>query len=1058
MTDAPDAQDAFPASGFAAPEADTSGADALSGFLDDAFEGEVDPFRDHADLRVAAVVVGHDGEPWLPVTLAALRAQDRPVDAVVAVDTGSRDATGALLREALGTDRVLALPREASFGAAVAAGAEAAGPVDWIWVLHDDCAPRSDALRRLLDAAQDRVGAAIVGPKVLGWADRTHLLEVGLTMARGGRRVTGLERNERDQGQHDQERDVLAVGSAGMLIRADVWEQLGGFDPELRLFRDDVDLGWRAQRAGHRVVVAPRAVVHHAEAGARRRRSLDAITSSAHRADRGNAMLVVLANSSPWMVPLIVLRLLFGSIGRVVLALIGKDVGEARAEAGAAWDVFGHPGRLRAARRRRAGARVVPDREVSRLLAPPGAQVRQLLENIAGLLTTSSAPEPGPRAAETGPGDDDFDDLGAQGPGVVGRALRRPGVLATLVVALVALLALRALLGPGRLLGGALLPAPDGIGTWWSDFLAPWHPVSIGSPESAPPTTALLAAVGVPFLGQAPLVIDVLVLLAVPLAFASAYASLAGVTRSLPLRLWASVSYALLPAVTGAIAAGRIGTLLVAVLLPALARAFAHLVGLGADPPGPRAAWGTALLVGVMGAFVPMIWVLVVILALVAGVTVSRGSAAWRRLAVVCIVPPLLWLPWSLRLLTDPQLLLLEAGATPPGLADPALPPWSLLGLDPGGPGTPTWWVGIGVVAAALVALLRPARRDPVRLAWGVALLALLVAAFMAVVTVTPPGSVPAAAWPGPVLLVAGAALLVAGVVGNEASGRRLAATGFSWRQIVAAAVTALAVLAPAVWALTWVDRGAAGPIARTDPQLLPAFVAAQSLSPDRPRTLVLRQDTNRVAYAVLRSTGPIVGDAEVVPSTDVMAGLDEVVADLASGRGGVQAERLASYAVAFVQIDAPVPTALADRLDAVPGLNRIGAPDGGALWRVAPLAARARIEPERPGGRPVALKAGEIGASGRVPDGWRGGRVVLADPADSGWRATLDGRPLTPVVQDGWAQAWELPAGSTGRISIAYTGSGRTAWLFVSGIVLILTIVLALPARRYDEDEGEDA
>jgi hypothetical protein len=631
-------------------------------------------------------------------------------------------------------------------------------------------------------------------------------------------------------------------------------------------------------------------------------------------------------------------------------------------------------------------------------------------------------------------------------------------VLGTLAVTFIALLALRALLGPGRLLGGALLPAPNGIGSWWDDFLAPWHPVSIGSPASSPPTTALLAAAGVPVLGQAPLVIDIIVLLAVPLAFASAYAALSGVTRSLPLRLWAAASYALLPAVTGALAAGRIGTLLVAVLLPALARAFVHLVGGGADRPGPRAAWGTALLVAVMGAFVPLIWVLVTVLGLVAALTVARDRAARWGLAVVAVVPPLLWLPWSLRLVTDPQLLLLEAGATPPGLADPALPAWSLLGLDPGGPGTPAWWVGLGVIAAALIALLRPARRDAVRLAWAVALIALLLAAATTLVTVAPPGSVDVAAWPGSLLLVAGLALLVAAVVGNEASGRRLAATGFSWRQVVAAAVTAVAILTPAVWGLSWIDRGAGGPLVRTDPQLLPAFVAAQSLTPERPRTLVLREDPNRVAYAVLRSTGPTVGDAEVVPTTEVMAGLDEVVADLASGRGGVQAERLASYAVAFVQIDAPVPAALADRLDAVPGLNRIGAPEGGALWSVAPLAARARFDPERAGAPIVPLNSREVAAAGLVPDDWAGGRVVLADPTDPGWRATLDGRELVPVVEDGWAQAWELPEGSSGRVAIEYAGSGRTLWLLVSGVLLVVTIVLALPARRYDDGEGEDA
>ena len=52
-------------------------------------------------------------------------------------------------------------------------------------------------------------------------------------------------------------RDVLAVGTAGALVRRDVWDALGGLDPLLPLFRDDLDLGWRVNAAGHRVVVVP---------------------------------------------------------------------------------------------------------------------------------------------------------------------------------------------------------------------------------------------------------------------------------------------------------------------------------------------------------------------------------------------------------------------------------------------------------------------------------------------------------------------------------------------------------------------------------------------------------------------------------------------------------------------------------------------------------------------------------------------------------------------------------------------------------------------------------
>jgi len=69
-------------------------------------------------------------------------------------------------------------------------------------------------------------------------------------------------------------------GSAGMLVRRDVWDSLGGFDTAMPLFREDVDFCWRVHQAGHRVRVITDAVVYHVEASARRRRSASAARPS----------------------------------------------------------------------------------------------------------------------------------------------------------------------------------------------------------------------------------------------------------------------------------------------------------------------------------------------------------------------------------------------------------------------------------------------------------------------------------------------------------------------------------------------------------------------------------------------------------------------------------------------------------------------------------------------------------------------------------------------------------------------------------------------------------
>ena len=138
--------------------------------------------------------------------------------------------------------------------------------------------PTPDALAALLAAAAADPDADVLGPKLREWPSLRRLLELGVTISGTGRRETGLERGEYDQGQHDEVRTVLAVNTAGMLVRRRVLEELGGFDDQLPIFGNDIDFGWRAAAAGHRTVVVPQAVVFHAEAAHRGR--------AAHAADR----------------------------------------------------------------------------------------------------------------------------------------------------------------------------------------------------------------------------------------------------------------------------------------------------------------------------------------------------------------------------------------------------------------------------------------------------------------------------------------------------------------------------------------------------------------------------------------------------------------------------------------------------------------------------------------------------------------------------------------------------------------------------------------------------
>ncbi|MFD6491041.1 glycosyltransferase family 2 protein [Streptomyces sp. NPDC060188] len=1039
---------------------------------------------------VTAVLVSHDGARWLPEALAGLLGQERPVQNAVAADTGSADDSAQLLTDALGADHVLHLARRTGFGQAVEEATRTAGlltpddlpylkrpsgwdpvtrswrddaydlpdlphgePEQWLWLLHDDSAPEPDALAHLLRVVENEreLGheVAVVGPKLRGWYDRRQLLEVGVTIANSGRRWTGLDRREQDQGQHDHVHPVLSVSTAGMLVRRDVFEELGGFDRRLPLMRDDVDLCWRAQAAGHRVLVAPEAVVRHAEASSRERRTVDCVgrtSASPHKVDKAGAAYTLLVNARTAQLPWILVRLVLGTLLRTVAYLVGKVPGQAVDEIRGLLGTLLRPERIIAGRRRR-GRPQVDKGELRALFPPPGATVRATVEQVAGNLvgrsdaelTTGAGRHGG--AVESGPGGDDGDFLEIEQFARLKRIARNPGPMVFLVLLFVSLLACRALLGGGALAGGALLPAPSDASELWSRYLDGWHPVGAGDTQAAPPYLALVAMLATVLLGSTGLAVTVLLVASVPLAGFAAYFASRPLVESRLLRAWASVAYAFLPAATGALAGGRIGTAVLAILLPLLARAGVAASGL-AHSSGARgswrATWAYALLLTFTTAFTPIVWPIALLLGLALLAVRRRELPAYGTRFLAQLGTPLLVLaPWSLTLL--PFGFFKEAGLEYGASAATAL---DLLGASPGGPGTVSGLMLFGVVLAALAALLRTERQAGIRTAWIVALVALVLAVLSNSST-----------WAGPATLVYGLALLSAAAVGADGARARVAEQSFGWRQPVAALIAFACAAGPLLIAAGWIIGGADGPVERRDPVQVPAFVAEESGTRDQARTLVLdSRSAAQVGYTLVRGSGARLGDAELASAGGENKKLDKVVANLVAGSGADQADELGGFAVRYVLVRKGAPREVSRVLDATPGLTRLSQQDGSALWRVNRQVSRAAIVPAS--GEPQSIAAGAVEVHTTVPTGADGRVLRLADSADPGWTATLDGKPLTRTTVDGWAQGFELPSGG-GRLDVTFDAPlTHTAWLWAQGALALVLVVLALPGRRRDVDD----
>ncbi|MDQ1295674.1 MAG: hypothetical protein QG608_3559, partial [Actinomycetota bacterium] len=621
--------------------------------------------------RVTAVLVTGEGSEHLPRTTAALAAQTRPADVLVAVQAGGVPQHTDRLREIAG--HVLHLEGRACFGDGVRAGLAAldsltapsadprpspdpepppppgsgqrgepgsapgaaaglaAGPAAWVWLLHDDCAPAPDALARLLDAVERGPSIGVAGCKQVSWEDDQQLRDVGFTTSRLGTRVTGLDLFEVDQGQHDDRSDMLAVCEAGMLVRRDVWDALGGTDPALGRARVDLDLCRRARLAGHRVVVVPEAVVAHAG-----RSTVGDLPprGSTYRADRRAVLYLRLVGTPLILLPPIALAALTAAPLRAAAGILTGKPLRALDEFWATGRVLAGPVSLVRARRRLRSVRRVPRRTLRPLLATrrqlwlhrcngsvlraaarpgrsrrapcapglstgpdvealpvpeataSGAVTEAVTEDVAGVVTEDVAGVVTEVVTEAGSGGSGRAGLSVRSRGMTGErsplGARRgsgPAVLMALVVTgAAAIVALREVLRPGTPQGPWLMPVPDTAGQLWRSATGGWRSAGLGSSAVADPADLVLALLAHLVGGDPDRAVTLLLLAGAPLSALVGYWAAGRFTAARAVRWWAALGWGCAPTLLAALAQGRPAGVLAHVLLPLPALAVARVL------------------------------------------------------------------------------------------------------------------------------------------------------------------------------------------------------------------------------------------------------------------------------------------------------------------------------------------------------------------------------------------------------------------------------------------------------------------------------------------------
>ncbi len=758
----------------------------------------------------------------------------------------------ALLRAGIDVSVVHA-PKAKTFGGAINYALRSEeSDARWLWLLHDDTEVDRNCLGTLLKHVEHATSISVVGSKQLKLDSDKELISVGYTAFLGGRRHTDIKPQEFDQGQHDAREDVYAVSLNGALVSRTLWSELKGTDQSFGKFGDSLDFCRRARLAGHRVVVAPDAIVHHAQATLmdvreNSERTItpspsvldDEIDNSTYWQQLTSTLYFSASNRSSALLLFFVVAAIVAAPLRALYQILNKRPRRALQELVAPlWLISKAPAvlRLRQKMRRR---RAVPSSVVNQLMATP----REYFSAHRDRRLARSAL----RKRLYGPTELDKRELRAQ------RRKRLVG-LSVLAISLIAatVFAFRDLVSVlwtnGRITGGALLPAHGGWSQLWQHWTSGWIRDGLGASAPSDPLLATLSPLMVLTVGNMQMAVNLVVLGALVASGLGAWFAAGAITRSVTARVWASLVWAAAPTLLFAVSGGRIGAIIAHSVLPWLVVAVLRSQGAhkrdsrgtlrfrheqkqeealeAAGVVGKRAVTqarkslaamgGAALLFAVIVAGAPSMLIPGIVIFGALGLFTKARSLLFVPLPALAMMGPLLLRAYINRANGGWRVLFADPGA-PLAYADSAT--WQkLLGIPsqvaPLAAGASMWeillslvpyFLGGALVVGAVISLLRRGPRSAqVRGAWWISVLGLAMSVVTSSVVVASGEHEAIAGWAGTGLSLMTLGLLGACVVASDEVASRALGYSFGWRQISLVFGTLLIAVLPVLTVIAW--------------------------------------------------------------------------------------------------------------------------------------------------------------------------------------------------------------------------------------------------------------
>ena len=599
----------------------------------------------------------------------------------------------------------------------------------------------------------------------------------------------------------------------------------------------------------------------------------------------------------------------------------------------------------------------------------------------------------------------------------------------------------------GSLSGGALAVAPNSATELLHRYVDSWHLVGVGSSASVPTWVPVVAIASFITLGNPQLFISTLFLLTPTIAFFVFYRSSIRFSLAKYSAFIASLLYAFSPVVLTAINQGRLGTIVIALILPLLFTLLPK--NLRIENLSLRRTAAICLIAGVAMAFSPLFAIAWLLLNLILFIQqYISDSNSWRtrslqhllenldksqfkKRAGFIFAPIFMNIPWAFNFVFHPLKGLLE-----PGLSVESSGPLSILLFNPGGPTAPRLILIAPFALFLLISLITQQHRD-------FAIFGIVTIAFAAALStyyVVGNGSSAQRIWTGPLIIFAQILALLCAFSLFEKLLPILRSTNLGYRHflsLLTAVISAVSLIIMPFWAAT---VGANSLVRANQDLVIPAFITDLASTPAKPKTLVIRKSAEQLKYFVTRGGDLQLGDADM--STKMPIEIQQSISDLVSGVGTNSGQILGYYGVQFVFMKNPADPSLVRTIDGIGGFTRSSATKDGVVWKVNDAHARLTLVDQS--GQSFALASNDKSSNAYAA---KPGTILLAEKYDKSWKLLLDGR-IVKISKNQFGQpAFKID--KPGELLLVHDGTSRRGWVSLQLISIITLVVLTLPAGR---------